>query len=375
MKILYLSKALVVGAYQTKMEALAAEPDVELVAAVPPSWKDERGETTLERAHTEGYELRVVPIALNGWFHTHFYPTVGRLLDEVRPDLFHIDEEAYNFATFHAGWQARRRGIPFLFFTWQNLLREYPPPFRWMEQWVFRHAAHAIAGSNEAREVLECKGYSGPVTVIPQFGVDLRLFKMRPLDTSQRGPLLFGYAGRLVEEKGLHILLEALGRLETEQLWRCEVCGSGPARTSLEAQAEKLGIADRVSFHPPLPSTQMPAFYQQIDIFVLPSLTRPNWKEQFGRVIIEAMASGNVVVGSDSGEIPYVIGNAGLVVPEGDPVALHEALHRLLIDADLRHTLAHAGRDRASTRFTQRAIARRTVQVYKSVIGEGVSLL
>ncbi|MGH2541687.1 MAG: glycosyltransferase family 4 protein [Ardenticatenaceae bacterium] len=368
MRILYLSKALVVGAYQTKMEALAAEPGIELIAAIPPFWRDERGDMMLEVAHTDGYELRVIPMALNGWFHMHFYPTVGRLLDETRPDLFHIDEEAYNFATFYAGWLARRRGIPFLFFTWQNLLRRYPAPFYWIERWVFRHAAHAIAGNNEALRVLQNKGYRGPATIIPQFGVDLRHFGMKELHSNPNGPLVFGYAGRLVVEKGLHVLLEALGRLADEPAWRCEIRGSGPLRAALEEQARALGIADRVCLRPPLRSTEMPGFYQQIDVLVLPSLTRPNWKEQFGRVIIEAMASGNVVVGSRSGEIPHVIGDAGLLTPEGDAASLSQALRRLLADPALRHDLARAGRRRVQEHFTQVAIARRTAQVYRGVM-------
>lgn len=366
MKILYLSKALVVGAYQTKMEALATESDMTLVVAVPPSWKDERGETRLERAHTNGYDLRVLPIALNGSFHAHFYPTLGRLLDEVQPDLLHVDEEAYNLAAFHAGWLAQRRGIPFLFFSWQNLLRDYPPPFRWMEQWIFRHAAHAIAGSHDASEVLAKKGYRGPLSLIPQFGVEPRHFPMRERHRPPSEPLTFGYAGRLVEEKGLHVLLEALAGLEGAA-WRLIVRGSGPAAPALAARSEQPDLAGRVSFLPPLPSTEMPAFYHESDVLVLPSLTRSNWKEQFGRVLIEAMATGSVVVGSDSGEIPHVIGEAGLVVPEGDPVALRGALRLLLLDAPLRERLALAGRQRVLAHYTQQAIAHQTLAVYRTL--------
>jgi glycosyltransferase involved in cell wall biosynthesis len=367
MKILYLSKALVVGAYQSKMSALAARPGVEVIAAVPPSWKDERGETALEQVHEDCYQLRVVPIALNGGFHTHFFPTIGRVLDEVQPDIFHIDEEAYNFATFHAGWLARRRKLPFVFFSWQNLHRNYPPPFRWLELWAFRNTALAIAGNREARDVLFRKGYRGLVRVIPQFGVDPRLFKMDSPGKKRDGPVCIGYAGRLVQEKGLHILLQALSQLQGAE-WSCMLQGSGPARPSLETLAASLGLEQRVCFAPPLSSTQMPAFYHQVDIFVLPSLTRPNWKEQFGRVLIEAMASGTVVVGSNSGEIPHVVGDAGIIVPEGDINALKEALHRLVTDAALRHELAHAGRQRVLERFTQDAIARQTLDAYEEVL-------
>lgn len=364
MKVLYLSKALVVGAYQTKMEALATA-GATLTAAVPPSWRDERGEMWLEQAHTRGYDLQIVPMMFNGSFHTHFYPTLNTLLDRIRPDILHIDEEPYNFAAFHAGWLAHRRNIPFLFFTWQNLARTYPPPFRWMEQWNYRHAVHAIAGGEEAKTVLREKGYTKNATVIPQFGVDGRLFPFRERNVSD--PVVIGYAGRFVEEKGLEVLLEAIAGVPSDR-WGMVLRGSGPYESTLRAKAEALGISEQVSILPPLASTMMQDFYHESDIFVLPSLTRPNWKEQFGRVLIEAMATGTVTVGSDSGEIPHVIGDAGVVVREGDVEALRAALRLLMSDAPLRAKLARAGRERVLANFTQDAIARRTVAVYEKIL-------
>jgi len=108
-RVLYLSKACVVGVYQRKLEELAREPDIELVAAVPPSWRDAGGSSPLERLHTDGYELIVAPVRFNGHFHWHHYPGLGKLLDRVRPDVFHVDEEPYNLATFHAVRAAHQR--------------------------------------------------------------------------------------------------------------------------------------------------------------------------------------------------------------------------------------------------------------------------
>ena len=114
---------------------------------------------------------------------------------------------------------------------------------------------------------------------------------------------------------------------------------------------------------------QMPVFFRQLDVLLVPSLTRPNWKEQFGRVLIEAMACGTVPIGSDSGAIPNVIGGAGLIVPEGDVTALAHALRRLLQDDELRHDLAGQGRARVEAHFTQAQIAAQTVDVYREMLG------
>jgi glycosyltransferase involved in cell wall biosynthesis len=112
----------------------------------------------------------------------------------------------------------------------------------------------------------------------------------------------------------------------------------------------------------------MPRYLNILDCLVLPSHTRPNWKEQFGRVLIEAMACEVPVIGSNSGEIPNVIGHAGLIFPEGNTQALRDCLQKLFEDKMIRMNLGRAGRIRAEKYFTQRKIAEDIVEVYKSVI-------
>ena len=116
----------------------------------------------------------------------------------------------------------------------------------------------------------------------------------------------------------------------------------------------------------------MPAVYRSCDVVVLPSRTMPSWKEQFGRVLIEAMACQVPVVGSDSGEIPNVIGDAGLIFPEGDVAALTRQLRTLMDDRTLRQQLGAAGRQRVLTRFTMARIAAESVAVYTTLARHGV---
>ena len=368
MRVVLISKACIVGIYQRKLEELARLPGMELTVIVPPSWRDSRGVTRLERVHTEGYELLVTPMALNGHFHLHFYPRLGRLLRRRRPDLLHMDEEPYNLATWQAMRFAHGLGVPACFFTWQNLYRTYPPPFRWFELHNFRHAAHAIAGNHEAASVLRAKGYTGAVSVIPQFGVDPDIFSPceQVLESGNQG-LVIGYAGGLVPEKGVDLLLQAVAGLDIGD-WVLVIAGEGSEKARLQVLAEELGIAGRVSFLGRFPSTQMVDFYRSLHVLVVPSRTRPNWKEQFGRVLVEAMACGVVVVGSDSGEIPHVVGEAGLIFPEGDVAALRERLARLSGDVQLRAELAQRGRQRVLANYTQAQVAAATFQVYQEML-------
>ena len=364
-----ISKACIVGAYQKKLEELGRFPDVELTVVVPPYWRDERGVMRLEREHTQGYELVVERMALNGHFHLHFYPCLAKHFRRTKPHIVHIDEEPYNMATWQAMRLAKSHGSNAIFFTWQNIHRRYPPPFSLLESYNLRNADYAIAGNSEAVGVLQAKGYRGPVRVIPQFGVDTGMYKLKVHNsqfTIRTSQFTIGYVGRLVEEKGVHILLRAVAGLSGE--WRLRILGSGPQRSRLEGLAVELGIAERVRFEDPIPSAQTPSYYSQLDALALPSLTRPNWKEQFGRVLIEAMACGVPVVGSDSGEIPNVIGDAGLVFAEGDERALRDQLSQLMADPALRDELVRRGRERVLARYTQAQVAAKTYQVYRELL-------
>ena len=366
MRVLIISKACLVGSYQTKLEAIARHDDVALTVLVPPSWDDPAGPIQLERKHTAGYRLIADPIRFNGRYHLHYYPTLKKRLTEIQPDLVHIDEEPYNVATWLAMRQAKAVGAKTLFFSWQNLQRRYPFPFSQFEKQVLRGVDGAIMGNNEAVNVWQNKGYNGRYAIIPQFGVDPDIFRPPARRDKGRGFIIGCANRRLVPEKGEDLLLKAAATLPG--IWRIHIAGEGSARASLQQLAHDLGIADRVHFDGAIRSSEMVAYLQQLDVLVLASRTLPNWKEQFGRILIEAMACETAVVGSDSGEIPNVIGEAGLTFPEDDVAALHEQLRRLLQTETLRDDLGKAGRQRVLANYTQAQIAAQTVAVYRDIV-------
>jgi glycosyltransferase involved in cell wall biosynthesis len=364
-----ISKALVMGAYQRKLEELAALPGMDLTAIVPPSWRESSGTSVLDPAHTSGYRLIVSPLALNGRFHLHFYPNLGHVLAELRPDILHMDEEPYNLATWHALRIGQSVGARSLFFTWQSLDRDYPWPFARFERANYARAAYAIAGNQAAAGVLQAKGYAGPVAVIPQFGVDPEIFApAAPTGAGARaGALVIGYAGRLVPEKGVDVLIRACAGLSDTD-WRLRIAGNGPERNTLTALAQQTGMAEQVEFAGRIPSTQVADFYRTLDLLVLPSVSRPNWVEQFGRVLIEAMSCETAVAGSDCGEIPHVIGDAGRVFPEGDVPALTRTLAELAENPALRAELGRRGRQRVLRKYTHARVAAATGEVYRAML-------
>lgn len=368
MRVAMVSKALVVGAYQRKAEEIA-RLGVDLTVFVPPAWQDRRGRQVVEWQHTQGYHLTVLPVRFNGNFHLHFYPTLAHELAKLTPQIVHMDEEPYNVSTWLGLRAAQHVDACPTFFAWQNIYRRYPPPFRWLEQANYQRTPIAIAGNQAAGTVLRRKGYQGEIAVIPQFGVDPEIFCPSPFSRSRAGKLRIGYAGGLLPEKGVDLLLRACAGLRGD--WQVQVAGEGGERTRLHQLAIQLQIAERVHWGNRLTSTQMPDFYRTLDVLVLPSRTLPNWKEQFGRVLIEAMACGVTVIGSDSGEIPNVIGAAGLIFPEENEAALRQQLQTLLDEPAERRRWGEAGRQRVLACYTMASVAQQTVAVYQKLLKRG----
>src|SRR5579859_1838563 len=178
MRVLMISKTFVASTAQRKLEELARCPGVELTLVTPAYWlADDGSKQVFEPHYTSGYRTIVTPMMFNGHFHLYYYPRLGQIMREVRPEILHIDEEPYNCATFHATRLARRYKAKALFIAWQNIYRSYPPPFRQMEQYNYRHAAVAVAGIADAADVLKRKGFSGPIRVVPQHGIDPQIYQ------------------------------------------------------------------------------------------------------------------------------------------------------------------------------------------------------
>lgn len=171
--------------------------------------------------------------------------------------------------------------------------------------------------------------------------------------------------GRLVYYKGLEFLIRAMPRIRGHAL----IVGQGPVRDALAAEAEALGVSDRVTLLGRVPDTG--PYYQAARVFALPSHLR---SEAFGIVQLEAMAAGLPVVNTriPSG-VPGVSvdGETGLTVPPGDPEALADAVNRLLDDPALATRLGAAGRQRVAERYTLDRMTERTLAVYASVMASG----
>jgi glycosyltransferase involved in cell wall biosynthesis len=247
---------------------------------------------------------------------------------------------------------------------------------------MWRHtcsgADMALAHSSEVAQVLRRAGFRRPVFVQTEIGVDERSFApdsaLRAASRERLGldGFVVGFAGQVVKNKGVLDLLDACSLLGGG--WKLMIVGDGPLRSAIEQEYSGLLASGRLVMVGHVPLSEMPHYMRAMDCLVLPSRTviEERFKEQFGLVLAQAMACGVAVVGSSSGAIPEVIGDAGLVFPEGDVGALRGALQRLMDDERLRRDLAQRGLQRCLEKYSATALAGQTFEAFNELVNGNV---
>ena len=323
----------------------------------------------LEPIAQEACQLEAVPAYFTRNVHLLCYGLRVRELLQRPWDLVHCWEEPFNIAAAQIAWWTRRE-TPFVFWTAQNIPKQYPPPFRYFERYCLERASGWLACGESVVQALQPRGYAArPHRILP-LGVDVDHFRpdvtagrrvREALGWQDRGDPVVGYLGRLVPEKGLDLLMQTLDGLQTG--WRAVIVGSGPMRDTLKRWGRRHG--DRVRIVDNVCHDDVPAYVNAMDLLAAPSQTTASWREQQGRMLIEAFATGVPVVASNSGEIPFVVDQAGLLVPEGDVAAWQRAISRLLCDPKERAELAQRGLARANDVYAWPVIARGHLEFFE----------
>lgn len=378
LRIFAISHSCVVAAYRERFRRLAMEaisrqaPDLAITLLTPARWWqfNELLHSPPAPADAPYTLIRRQPLAIARLPHglrnaTHLYRGLRRMLADARPAVIEIWEEPFFAVTWQAIRAARRLrlGAKVLFFSAQNVRKRRPFLFRWIERYVFAQADGCFAMNAEIPIVLGEKGWHGPSTVLP-LGIDPDEFPPAPSSGVERkaAPVV-GYLGKLDEQKGIPDLLAALDRLHAGGAsFEARFIGAGPLAE--ETARHVRAAAWRGEVLPAIPRESVPRTLAAMDLVVMPSRTMPGLKEQFGRVAVEAMAMGKTVVVSDSGELPNVVGSAGIVTPERNPTALAAAMAELLADPARREGIGELARARATREFSWAAIAKKHLDFY-----------
>jgi glycosyltransferase involved in cell wall biosynthesis len=344
----------------------------EVTAAAPSVFYENYRPVRLDLQPDEACRVERVDLRFPKHIHLMFYN--GRLRELLRQewDLVHCWEEPFNLAGAQAAWLAPAK-TPFVFWTAQNISKRYPPPFAQLEQYSLERCSGWLACGQSIVETMLPRGYGRKPHRIAPLGVDVEKFSPNPdsrnavrqrLGWDDSWPPVVGYLGRFVKEKGIETLMNALDRTLTP--WRALIVGAGPMEERIRDWADEHN--GRVRIITDAAHDQVPAYLNAMDVLCAPSETTPHWREQQGRMLIEAFACGVPVIASDSGEIPHVVSDAGMIAREQDVAAWTRALDRLLVDRALCAELSARGLERARTVYAWPVIARQHLEFFEACL-------
>lgn len=284
--------------------------------------------------------------------------------------------------TYQAAMMKQKFGKRIVALEWENIPFAYEEDeqMREMKKYNRQMVDHFVAVTERAKDALILEGVpEEKITIIPM-GIDVNRF--RPDDAARwRLRKEFGigkeervvlFTGRIVWEKGIYDLLYAArlagidNHLKNDSV-RFLVVGKGPESEGVKKRVKELCIENHFTFMESYPYHKMHEMFNMADMFVLPSISARTWKEQFGMVLIEAMASGLPVISTYSGSIPEVVGDAGVLVQPNDPRGLYQAIKGLLNNEEHRIDLSRKGRERVVREYDSQKIALKVGQLFEAL--------
>jgi glycosyltransferase involved in cell wall biosynthesis len=353
-KVLVIDQNSVQHTARSKWDTLAKCENIQLNLVTPKYWKENYNKIYFQIPKKMEYKIFTGSVIWPGFENRSFFLTgLIKAMCEFKPDLIFLFEEPFSFFALQT-ILLKKIICPktkLIFYTWDNLTWENNYPYKFpfiyklLNKFTQLNAEGAIAANIEAIEIIKQKGFIKPVSLI-YYPIDLNYFNIaKKNDVISSNPpkpyFTIGYVGRFLKQKGIDILYRACSKLDIP--FKLLMVGDGPDIDYIKRLEDELELEGKIIWYNSVLNSNMPELYSLMDILVLPSKTTLKWKEQFGRVLVEAMAMGVIPLGSSSGAIPEVIGDAGLIFPEGDFETLSKLIKQLYLNANIREELINKG--------------------------------
>ena len=322
--------------YRRCADELAVLPGMELTMLTVSEWRMNGRLMPFDPLSANApYATVIGGTGWTGFENRGFYRSgLRRAFQISQPEVLFLMEEPFSIfaAQILAAKSIFAPRIPVVFFTWNNLSLhtfDYRPSFfyRNVARFTLPRMDYALTANSDGIQVLHEAGFQKPIRIVG-YGVDTGAFEkplsvvgLRDTLTIHSDDIVIGYVGRMITMKGVDLLIDAFAQLKSEypeRQMKLLLIGSGEDEAALMSRARSLGITNEILHIASVSQSEVPAYMQLLDILVLPSRRYRMWAEQFGRVLVEAMAARKIVIGSSSGAIPEVIGDAGLVFAEND---------------------------------------------------------
>ena len=364
-KLLVIDHSAVVDLYRERERVLAKEYNYNVSMVIPNYWNE--GSINVFLNNNDIFKIynsktlftNRVPLFIYNPF------TLIKAMINEKPDIIDIHEEPYSLAAIEVILLKKifSSKSKVVFYSAQNILKKYPLPIRFFERIVCKNSHAAYTCSSEVTSVLRRRSFNGDITEIP-LGIDEKIFFPRYYKRVDK--FVFGFVGRIEKSKGILDLINALSLMESNN-WECLIIGEG----SLSEESKKLilekKLEKKIKLIGSVEAEEIPDYLNQIDALVVPSITTKSWKEQFGRVIVEAFACGKPVIGSSSGAIPEVISDGGIIFTEGNVEELRLSLDNIITNKKLYKKISENALKRSKL-YSWMEIAKQFDRIYKKLI-------
>jgi glycosyltransferase involved in cell wall biosynthesis len=395
--LVIISHAYVYTPYREKIEALAKYQDLNITLITPEFGLEGGG----QKVYTTPYQGKSYKhIILSGYFtgklNFFIFKNLKRTLQSLNPDIILLEEEYWTQIAAQVTY-ITKKFLPTtklillsqenICHIWENEAKSIYQKFRYssfrlIEKFIIPKLDALVFQFPEVwkdfeQRMLELK-FKGIKGTFPQLGVDYEKFSTPIKNTKldeikqnlniQENDFVYGYIGRITQEKGVEDLIYALAGWNKPNT-KVLLIGNGHKQylELLSQLIDKLNLNNIIHIHPAISFEDIPAYFQILDISILLSHTTPIWKEQFGRVLVESMAAGTPVIGSDSGAIPLVIDKVGYIVLEKDILSIREALIEAYTNELKYSKMSKSSKKRVEKEFSYQAIAEKTYNFIKEI--------
>ncbi len=381
MKILYIWHAAVEPGFRKLLDKMSQLNGISLTLVTTHKWKESGREQKWDKTINlpyKAYGLFVVfPNHIRSFFFLNIFKIIFILL-RTKPDIIYLKEEPYSIAAFQ--WVVLShifsRESKIIIESDENLIFTQPFPYSWIEKFVLNSIDSIACVPTDGIKLYRTKGFKGQIYKTSYFideevfhSIDKEKASLHFPEINTSMPSI-GYVGRITEEKGIDTLIEAT-KILISKGYKFNVYLLGSVNPEFKTKLESFLSDPLVKEHLHLlkarPMEKLVFFYNLMDAIVLPSKTTSWWKEQFGRVIIESQACGTPVIGSSSGEIPYVIGDSFFVFEEGNPLALATIMEKIVSGQISKSQASEKVKTLALSRFSLSNVIKQKLEIMENV--------
>ncbi|MCK4667248.1 glycosyltransferase family 4 protein [Candidatus Dependentiae bacterium] len=363
LKVLFIKHDGVLRVNRRYLEIISEKRDWEVHLISPESWC---APSFKKRYLFEDSNDKIIkhPIPASFVRHPIFFKykssSIKRLSKEINPDVVFISNDPYAITSYQGIKYNKDKKI--IIYGVQNIHKFIPFPFSSIYRHNLKYCNYFLGCNKETLKINQAWGFKGPIDYLP-IGIDRNSFK-RKNNNLLSSPPNIGFFGRIEEIKGIKYLVKALNKLNRSI--KFIIVGEGSLKGwILKNLTNKKVQLEIKSF---IPHVEIYKEYLKLDLLIVPSITIWRWKEQFGRVLVESMASGVPVIGTDSGAIPDVLGDAGLIVKERSAEAIANAIKILLNNEEKRLELIENGIKRVEKYFYWESVADKVISVIEKLI-------